>query len=205
MRFHSEYYHWASNTVLTFQKHQNHVSLGTHIATHYGLDVSVFRPGWEQQIFLLNVPLTPSHPSMRLTCTMGTGVLSRGVKRPGRGGDPPPRLGKGKGVEVYIYSFFNLGARWGCAVNANPRPLYPRERPGTHCIGGWVGPRSRLDGCGKISPPPGFEPRTVQPVASRYTDWASPAHTLTVIPILSHCAFVCYGETFTLFLHMLWI
>jgi len=23
-------------------------------------------------------------------------------------------------------------------VNATPRPIYPRERPGTHCIGGWV-------------------------------------------------------------------
>ena len=23
-----------------------------------------------------------------------------------------------------------------------PRPLYPRERPGTYCIGGWVGPRA---------------------------------------------------------------
>jgi hypothetical protein len=28
----------------------------------------------------------------------------------------------------------------------------------------------------KISPPPEFDPRTVQPVASRYTDWAIPAH-----------------------------
>ena len=27
----------------------------------------------------------------------------------------------------------------------------------------------------KISPPPGFDPRTVQPAASRYTDWAIPA------------------------------
>jgi hypothetical protein len=27
----------------------------------------------------------------------------------------------------------------------------------------------------KISPPPGFDPRTVQPVASRYTDYAIPA------------------------------
>jgi len=25
----------------------------------------------------------------------------------------------------------------GWVVNATPRPLYPRERPGTHCIGGW--------------------------------------------------------------------
>jgi hypothetical protein len=24
----------------------------------------------------------------------------------------------------------------------------------------------------KISPPPGFDPRTVQSIASRYTDWA---------------------------------
>ena len=27
----------------------------------------------------------------------------------------------------------------------------------------------------RISPPPGFDPRTVQPVVSRYTDWAIPA------------------------------
>ena len=31
---------------------------------------------------------------------------------------------------------------------------------------------------GKISPPPVFDLRTVQPVASRYTDWAIPAHCL---------------------------
>jgi hypothetical protein len=37
----------------------------------------------------------------------------------------------------------------GWVVNATPRPLYPRERPATHCIGGWVGPRTGLDGCGK--------------------------------------------------------
>ena len=27
----------------------------------------------------------------------------------------------------------------------------------------------------KNSPPPGFDPRTIQPVASSYTDWAIPA------------------------------
>ena len=53
-----------------------------------------------------------------------------------------------------------------------PRPgrFTPGERPGTHCIGGWVGPRAGLDGCGKSRLPPGFDARTVQPVASRYTD-----------------------------------
>jgi hypothetical protein len=33
-----------------------------------------------------------------------------------------------------------------------------------------------MDGCEK-SPPPGLDPRTVQPVANCYTDWAIPAHT----------------------------
>jgi hypothetical protein len=36
--------------------------------------------------------------------------------------------------------------------------------------------KSGLEGCGKISPLPGFDPCTVQPVASRYTDCAIPAH-----------------------------
>ena len=31
-------------------------------------------------------------------------------------------------------------------VNATPRPFCPRERPGAHRIGGWVGPRAGLDG-----------------------------------------------------------
>jgi hypothetical protein len=38
------------------------------------------------------------------------------------------------------------------------------------------GPQGRSGRMRKISPPPGFDPRTVQPVASRYTDWAIPAH-----------------------------
>jgi len=33
-----------------------------------------------------------------------------------------------------------------------PRPLYHRGRPDTHCIGGWVGSRVGLDGCGKSRP-----------------------------------------------------
>ena len=39
----------------------------------------------------------------------------------------------------------------GWVGNATPRPLYPLERPGTHCVGGWVDPRADLDGCGKSS------------------------------------------------------
>jgi hypothetical protein len=50
------------------------------------------------------------------------------------------------------------------------RPLYPRERPDTHCIEGRVDPRAGLDGCGKSRLLPGFDPRVVQPVVSLYTD-----------------------------------
>jgi len=49
-------------------------------------------------------------------------------------------------------------------VNATPRTLYPRERPGAHCIGGWVGPRAVWTGALQDCPAP-----------SLYTDYAIPA------------------------------
>jgi hypothetical protein len=66
-------------------------------------------------------------------------------------------------------------------VSFTPLPLYPRERaPDTHFIGGWVDPRAGLDDMEKwkFFTLPGLElllPLVVQPVASRYTDWAIPA------------------------------
>ena len=38
-----------------------------------------------------------------------------------------------------------------------------------------VGPRFGLDWCGWSRPSPGLDPRTVQPVATRYTNWIIPA------------------------------
>ena len=58
-----------------------------------------------------------------------------------------------------------------------PAALPPLKRPGNHCIGSWVGPRVGLEGYGKSRPPPGLDPRIVQPVASRNTDYAIPAHS----------------------------
>ena len=40
------------------------------------------------------------------------------------------------------------------------------------------GPQGRSGRVRKISHPPEIDPRTVQPVASRYTDWAITAHCL---------------------------
>ena len=42
------------------------------------------------------------------------------------------------------------------------------------------GPQGRSGRVRKISSPPGFDPRTVQPVVSRYTDWAIPAQCVCV-------------------------
>jgi hypothetical protein len=39
------------------------------------------------------------------------------------------------------------------------------------------GPQGQCGRVRKISPPAGFDPRTVQPVASLYTDYTIPAHT----------------------------
>jgi hypothetical protein len=55
----------------------------------------------------------------------------------------------GRGIALL---FLDLGARRGCVVSTTPRLLYPRERPGTHCTGGWVGLRADLDVCEKFRP-----------------------------------------------------
>ena len=40
----------------------------------------------------------------------------------------------------------------GVGVQRHSPAALPSGRPGTHCIGGWVGPRAGLDGCGKARP-----------------------------------------------------
>jgi len=83
---------------------------------------------------------------------------------------------------------------WGVSVTA--RPLYPRERPGTHCTGGWMGHRAGLDRWGKSRPQTGFDLRTVHPVAIRYTDCAtrptfSALHGIKFQWALPRAVFVC--------------
>jgi len=61
----------------------------------------------------------------------------------------------------------------GCQRHA-PAALPPEETqyPLYRRLGG---PQGRYGRVRKISPPPGFDHRNVQPVASRYTDWAIPS------------------------------
>ena len=74
----------------------------------------------------------------------------------------------------------------GEGVNATPWLLFtPGERPGTHCTVGWVGRSGQV---GKISPSPGFDPRTVQPVANRYTDYPTRPTPPEMLPQYLHNA-----------------
>jgi hypothetical protein len=58
-------------------------------------------------------------------------------------------------VEVLLYSSMTAALEGGTGQQHSPAAFYPRERPDTHCTGGWVGPRAGLDKCGK-SPPTGI-------------------------------------------------
>ena len=78
-------------------------------------------------------------------------------------------------VEVYLYSFFNLAGKWGGL--STPRPdRFPLQWPYIHCIWGWVDPRASLDWWGRSCPHWDSIPQTVQPVATRCTDYAIPTH-----------------------------
>jgi len=73
-----------------------------------------------------------------------------------------------------------MGGQRHAATNLPPRktryPLYRR-------LGG---PQGRCGRVRKISPPPGFDPRTVQSIVSRYTDYAIPAHDSSYNKIIIH-------------------
>jgi len=59
--------------------------------------------------------------------------------------------------------------------------VYPRERPGTHSTGGWVGPSAGLQTGAEYLAPTTFDPRSVQPVATRYTDYETRPTRTTVL------------------------
>jgi hypothetical protein len=59
---------------------------------------------------------------------------------------------------------------WG--VSVMPRPLFTHGKEPIPIVQE-AGFQGRSGQVRKISPPPGFDPRNVQPVASRYTDWAT--------------------------------
>jgi hypothetical protein len=82
---------------------------------------------------------------------------------------PPNRPEGPDGVEVWHFSFLTSvleGRGW-----SGPRPgrFTPWKDP-VHIVQGLGGPQRWSGRVRKISPPPGFDPRTVQPIASRYNN-----------------------------------
>jgi len=72
-----------------------------------------------------------------------------------------------EGEQIYssdLPSTSTLNEGW--VVNATLQPLYPRETPGTHYIGSWVGLTACLGGCGKSRPPPTRIPSPDRPARS---------------------------------------
>jgi hypothetical protein len=75
---------------------------------------------------------------------------------------------------VIALLFFYLGARWSVTFPGCFTPRKETQYPLYRRLGGPQGRSGRLR---KNSPPLGFDPRTVQPEASLYTDCAIPAHS----------------------------
>jgi hypothetical protein len=80
------------------------------------------------------------------------------------GGGVNPQTPHPPGTPVGWVVFFLTSFMSDCVYNRICGPtkrydmyvcMYPRERPGTHCTGDWVGPSAGLDKCGK-SPPTGI-------------------------------------------------
>ena len=106
------------------------------------------------------------NPTSRFLADKGKG---KGKMHPCTGTEALYRPYGHRGSRGIVLHFHDHGTRRGWGVSVTPR----RERPGSHCTGGWVSPRAGLDRCGQSRPPPGFDPRTLQPIASRYTDYVT--------------------------------
>jgi hypothetical protein len=86
-------------------------------------------------------------------------------------------------IDPHFLDLVISGGEWSASRSGR---FTPRETaPGTHWIGSWVGPRTGLDDVEKRKFPtlPGLELRTLgrQLLASRHTNYASPAPNLTMI------------------------
>jgi len=76
-----------------------------------------------------------------------------------------------RGIALLLHDHGTRRGVWG--QRHVPAAFYSRERPGTHCTGGWVDPRAGLDRCGKSRPHQVSIPGPSSLVASRYTDYAT--------------------------------
>jgi hypothetical protein len=77
-----------------------------------------------------------------------------------------------RGIYIYIL-FHDHGTRRGWGVSVTPRPLFTPGKDPVPIVREVGGPQGRSGQVRKNSFPLGFDPRTVQPVDSWYTDYAT--------------------------------
>ena len=98
-----------------------------------------------------------------------------------------PRTGHEVPEGEYRYSstlFLTSALQGGEGSASRPGRILPPEKTRYPLYRRLGGPQGRSGLVRKISPPPGFDPRTVQPVGSRYTDYATrllPLYIKTII------------------------
>jgi len=95
-----------------------------------------------------------------------------------------------RGSRSMTLLFHDHGTRKGWGVSVTPRPLFtPGKDPVTIVQEAGCAPGPVWTGAENLAPP-GFDPRTVQTVASRYTDWATRPMEMNVlykiIPRIQH-------------------
>ena len=66
-----------------------------------------------------------------------------------------------------------MALEWGEGSASLPGRSLPPGKTRYPLYRGLGGPEGRSGQVRKFSPPPGFDPRTVQPITSRYTDYAT--------------------------------
>ena len=115
--------------------------------------------------------LIPSHKHTQKAITSDVIGKGKGKVHPITGHEGP------EGEQMYSSTLPSTSAQDGVGGQRHaPAALPPgKTRYPLHRRLG--GPQGRSGRVRKISLPPGFDPRTVQPVASRYTDWATPIPT----------------------------
>jgi hypothetical protein len=89
--------------------------------------------------------------------------------------------------------FHDLGTRRGRGASVTPRPLFTPGKDPVPIVqeAGWA-PEPVWTGAENLAPP-GFDPRTVHPVASRYTDCATRPTQNSILlfynlPVIAVCA-----------------
>ena len=88
-----------------------------------------------------------------------------------------------RGSRGIALPYHDHGTRRGWEISVTPRPLFTPGKDSVIIVqeAGWA-PGPVWTGAENLAPP-GFDPRTVQPVANRYTDWTIRPTTEQVLPV----------------------